>query len=323
MKIDFIYINLLLLLLLLFFILFFLQKKIYIESFLNIQHIEGSTSQENRTQELPKNIFMYWHEEKISNPLVQANIEYLQKILPKEYSLRIYNEKSIQKEMNEKEYQHIQKKSKQHFADYVRLLLLEKYGGFWLDSTILVKDVSFLDEICKQYQKDPFDVFLFEYSIKNGGSGSDDKYLENWFIAAPSHSLFIQEMFSEYKEAVEKGFEEYKKKLANENVNFHGVFSDEKDVYLMQHAIIRKLIRSKKYKIAYDHAEKSMFRLQEECKWKDDCLFDKMLQIDQYPDVYGIKLVGGQRDYISKDKSDMIPTLFDKMLQNTSHITHS
>ena len=44
--------------------------------------------------------------------------------------------------------------------------------------------------------------------------------------------------------------------------------------YLMQHAIIRKLIATNKYKIGYEYAQNSMFKLHDNCKWENECLLN-------------------------------------------------
>lgn len=254
-----------------------------------------------------KNIFIYWHEKNISNPLVKKNIKYLQKKLPNDFRLHLYNEENIKNELSDKDIKYLYQ-SKQHFADYVRLLLLKKYGGFWLDSTILLSNINILNEIYNNYQKNNFDVFLFEYSNKNSGTEQNGKYLENWFIVAPKNNIFIKDMLSEYEKALNIGFQEYKNQLIIENINLENIFDGEDDVYLTQHAIIRKLINTNKYKISYEYAQNSMFSIQDNCNWNNECLLDNLLNfknIENNKDIYGIKLIGHQRDFISENNENI------------------
>lgn len=68
-----------------------------------------------------------------------------------------------------------------HFSDVIRLALLEKYGGVWIDSTILMTDVL------PNYIIDA-DMFVFR------GSGSGHARIYNPFLAAKPHHPIIQSM---------------------------------------------------------------------------------------------------------------------------------
>ncbi len=310
-----------------FFIYLFYKNNEYFDNF-NINLIKSEEVNSEENVNLYKNIFIYWHEKEITNQLVKRNIEYLREKLPSDYTLHIYNEENIKKELSKKEMKHLNE-SKQHFADYVRLLLLNKYGGYWLDSTILLPNINILNKIYEEYENNHFDVFLFEYSEKNNGNEIYGKYLENWFIVAPKNSIFIKDMLREYKKALNIGFLKYKKMLIKENINIGNLFSDKKDVYLMQHAIIRKLVSKNKYKISYEYAQNSMFAIQEKCKWNNDCLLNDLKNfknIDNNENIYGIKLVGGQRDFISSNENkDYINNIFSsfELPEETNYYIYS
>ena len=68
-----------------------------------------------------------------------------------------------------------------HFSDMIRLALLEKYGGVWIDSTILMTDVL-PDYI--------LDANLFAFR----GSGIGHVCIYNPFLAAKPHHPIIQSM---------------------------------------------------------------------------------------------------------------------------------
>jgi mannosyltransferase OCH1-like enzyme len=68
-----------------------------------------------------------------------------------------------------------------HFSDMIRLALLEKYGGVWIDSTILMTDVL-PDYI--------LDANLFAFR----GSGIGHVRIYNPFLAAKPHHPIIQSM---------------------------------------------------------------------------------------------------------------------------------
>ena len=90
--------------------------------------------------------------------------------------------------------------SKAHYSDYIRTCLLAKYGGIWIDATVLLTD-KIPDEILNQdfyvfknpiwfeYKKVPsenlFKVFL-SIDAEAGFYGS------NWFIVSKSNNLIMK-----------------------------------------------------------------------------------------------------------------------------------
>ncbi len=303
--------NIFLIIILLIIIFLSINLNIVYENF-SIKKILNHDSNIYESNELPKNIFIYWHEQVITNKLVKSNIEYLNKILSNDYTIKLYNEESIKLELDDEELKYMSY-SKQHFADYVRLFLLKKYGGFWLDSSILIMNKSFLDDICNSYKKYKFDVFLFEYSNRNSSDKIEDKYLENWFIVAPKNSIFIADMLYEYKKALNMTFIKYKKELRNENINLKGIIDGEDETYLMQHAIIRKLLKNKKYNIYYDYAQDSMFKINDKCNWNNDCIFDNIKDLKDNNEIYGVKLTSGQRNHFVKNRGNEIDNMFETL----------
>ena len=68
-----------------------------------------------------------------------------------------------------------------HFSDMIRLALLEKYGGVWIDSTI------FMTNVLPDYIIDA-DMFVFR------GSGLGHARIYNPFLASKPHHPIIQSM---------------------------------------------------------------------------------------------------------------------------------
>ena len=68
-----------------------------------------------------------------------------------------------------------------HFSDMIRLALLEKYGGVWIDSTI------FMTDVLPDYILDA-DMFVFR------GSGLGHARIYNPFLAAKPHHPIVQSM---------------------------------------------------------------------------------------------------------------------------------
>jgi hypothetical protein len=113
--------------------------------------------------------------------------------------------------------------------------------------------------------------------------------------------------------ALNIGFVEYKQQMKNDNVNFHNIFNDDpNNTYLMQHAIIRKLLKNNNYIVASEDSDKSMFYFFRKLCPDDvkSCLIDKLLLINDPNKIYGIKLISMQHNLINSSYPDKIDDLF-------------
>lgn len=127
----------------------------------------------NHTHIYNNTIFWCWLQGKIDDLIVKASLNSIIKN-NKGNKIVIINKKNIA------QYVHIPKYilqkfnnhyiSKAHFADLIRLELLIKYGGTWIDATVLMT----------KYNVDFFrkDLFLFQ------SLGEKPKIFSNWFITS-------------------------------------------------------------------------------------------------------------------------------------------
>lgn len=122
-------------------------------------------------------------------------------------------------------------KSKQEEADILRILLLEKYGGYWLDSTIF---------LCKPIEDlwEPKNYDIGGYWIPKFTSDLDHKVFENWFIVAPRNSELIKKWKEEFFYALSHpSRKEYIDKIG---VDLQYISCRE---YLMMHCCFLKVIQ--------------------------------------------------------------------------------
>lgn len=80
-----------------------------------------------------------------------------------------------------------------HYSDLVRNELLIKYGGYWIDSTVLITDA----DLIKSIDKLPF--FMFSYYYFN--FDPEVMELNNWFIHSTTNNnilCLLQKMLLEY-----------------------------------------------------------------------------------------------------------------------------
>jgi hypothetical protein len=183
--------------------------------------------------------------------------------------------------------------SKQHQADFMRLWLLKKHGGTWLDiSIVLNESITPIYDECVT-SKAECSGFYIEATT------TDKRWpvFENWFIMAPANSRIISLWLEEYTAAITKGFQTYKQQVRNDGVHFHHLLKGDDDVYLIQHLGFQKVIQQRLLwpaTIKYRRAEDSMFYLHTKCQWDKDCLkkaFDSLKDTD----LPYIKLCGPNR----------------------------
>ncbi len=247
---------------------------------------------------IPKKIFTYWNEEKITNIYVQKNFEYLRKIIPPDYQFIVYNEKTIMDELGEDiKYNNHNKSTPTNFSDFVRYYLLYKYGGVWIDSTFIILNFDkVITDKYKNYEKNQFNAGYYEFSRHNVGKRVSDKHYESWFIIAPPQDPYIKDVLDEFKKGSNIGFPKYKKELRDEKINLKNLIDDEDDYYLMIYAMTRKVLKEKpKYKIESFDMNKVYLD-----KW-DKGILDDLLYIDIIKNYEAIKLTRFHRDIIQQN----------------------
>jgi hypothetical protein len=114
-------------------------------------------------------VFTYWHAKDNLPPLIQLCRSSLQKYISSEFDLIILDENNY-KEWIDSDLEALRNSiSRAHFTDLLRLRLLEKWGGFWLDATCLLSEDFYpaTQTIRQQGQ------FFFAYINSRVG---------NWFI---------------------------------------------------------------------------------------------------------------------------------------------
>lgn len=127
----------------------------------------------------PKNIWAYWHDGWEGAPeLIKYCINSWEE-KNKRWAVHKFDYQSICKEFPE--LLNVEVKYRAHFADIVRLKLLRKHGGVWVDATALC--ARELDEWLPLV-KSSSPVFVFS-------NPAPDRAVANWFIAASVGSRAI------------------------------------------------------------------------------------------------------------------------------------
>ena len=188
----------------LFIILLYFDKKIP-ENFEN-NPSQIITKSYLSNDKVPKIIWSYWDTEEVPE-IVKLSIKSWKKTSP-QYKINFMNQKNVE------EYVSLPTNWKTlpayRQSDIIRLRLLEKYGGVWIDaSTILLEDLD------KFISKDNLTLFI------TPSSSLENPVFENWFISAPPNNpvikLWIEEVLialSNPKEYIDKSSDYIKQTIS-------------------------------------------------------------------------------------------------------------
>ena len=93
-----------------------------------------------------------------------------------------------------------------HRSDFICLYYLEKYGGMWLDASIInMKPISkWLLSVSKKYNLKKEKDILIGY-----GHPEDNSILENWLFYCSPNCSFMTLWKNEFMYALKIGFEKY------------------------------------------------------------------------------------------------------------------
>jgi mannosyltransferase OCH1-like enzyme len=250
--------------------------------FLKKREIEGF----ERDNKIPKIIWTYW-----DNPQVPDFVEKCRKNWEKfapNYEIRYLNKNNIENYVTNMP-ENWQSLPPYRQADVLRLKLLEKYGGIWMDASILLME-----------NPDKFvggDVTLFTSPMTTNA----DPIYENWFIASTPNNKIIKKWIVEVEKAIKDpkaylaSISEYNKKLV------------EDPEYLICHLALRNIYDNQKdiFKNGnYYNSNETAFYEHKKYNWKDVCM-NAFKDFNIHPERLMIKLTRFDRESNNQNKVDI------------------
>ena len=193
----------------------------------------------------------------------------------------------------------------QHQADWIRLYVLKKYGGVWIDASIIFNDKDSLNKIWTQTVQNQsiFTVFTGAGYTTHISGVKIPLLIDNWFIMTSPRTEIINLWFNEYNQAINEGFLNYKKRAIQEGVDITNIhFKDDDDVYLTQHICIEKVFQKMLKTIPsciFIDSGNSMFAIHNKCKWQKECTIDNILHDPKTRKLPYIKLTRHERDGVT------------------------
>jgi|688.fasta_scaffold121529_2 hypothetical protein len=248
---------------------------------------------------LSKNIYTYW--DKPDNDIINAHIETWKRNIPKDWTINFITKDNVSEYVSKEFLNKYKKLDSVRFSDFLRVELLSKNGGVWMDSGIIVINGNFLNKYYEEMIANHYDITL--YTLKKNATIAP--YLENWFLMAPKNSKYITDLYKEFDRAYSMGFYLYMIMILIPS----GVRLDNTlryvSTYLMQHAIINYLLHcGNKYKINIKDSEFSMFQIQHQMKWDNVKIINFILDNEDWTNYDAIKLTGWTRKYINYKNKD-------------------
>jgi hypothetical protein len=147
----------------------------------------------------------------------------------------------------------------QRFADFVRVNAVKKYGGIWMDASIICqRSLMWIHDIQNQtgsnficYYRDDFTTKQFKNTAP---------ITENWFFASVKEGRYITDLYSEMMRFSSiKKVEDYLDELRSENIDFQKLPPERYD-YLVMYLIGSAVLQRKKYNVTFIKSDNGPLR---------------------------------------------------------------
>jgi Mannosyltransferase OCH1 and related enzymes len=251
-----------------------------------IRIIEKSKCPEER-EVIPQIVWLYWHEEKL--PIfIQKIIEHNKRKLPG-YDFRLLNQVTVGDYLPEIVFKH--KMQVSHMADVIRLELLYKYGGIWMDATVILREnLTWLEELRTMKRYD-----LIAYYREKSTVDLDYPVVESWFLASPPKTGFMKAWNSEFGKVKEIGYRYYDE--LTKRTDYEIVSQKiERPAYLMINLAEQIVSRSLGVNAYLKKSEDSALLVQEHLGWDNYAVNYVFTQIESSLEQLPIiKLTSGDR----------------------------
>lgn len=249
------------------------------------------------TSSIPKTIYTYWHDHD-NIPLVVTKCIDTWRIHNPDYKIIVLNIEKV-KEMCDVDLTtlNIPVEFPARYADFARLLVIAKYGGLWLDSTIIcTKPFTWVHDIIR---KDKVDFIGYKSPQT---TSLVFPVIENWFFAAPPNSIFVQDWLNEATKTrsfpTEGEYVEYVK--AKTDVDLQGI--DVMLPYLIMH--LCNLVIQHRNKDSYNlhimDSTEGPFKYLEDNQWIPSQSIEALCTNNALrSDI--VKLRGPEREYVENN----------------------
>ena len=152
---------------------------------------------------LPKVIYGYWNK---PTDIIIAHINTWIKNISPEWKINIITLDNVRDYVDDEFMNKYKDLPAYRFSDFLRVYLLSKNGGVWMDAATIVLDGSFLDKYYEEMIEYKYDTTLYEFKVH---SKPNYPYLENWFLMSRKSSPFINDIYYQFNKSFEMDFLKY------------------------------------------------------------------------------------------------------------------
>lgn len=140
--------------------------------------------------EIPRVIWSYWHEGKLPESVKICIESWKKNNLT--YKIYFLNKDSIFEFLPDFKFEDYYIENPVFYCDLIRLLLLDKYGGIYLDSSVFLNQS--LNEYLNCVNNNNLDLLCFS----TGGHNNDNKFpiTESWFLISNFNNSFLKIWFN-------------------------------------------------------------------------------------------------------------------------------
>jgi len=274
-------------------LLYFIWHSIQTNTTMEPMTIETTDS----PSEIPKKIWVFW--DGTIPEAVELCIQTIKKQNP-DYALVILDKENVLYYLPEVDFTTLNKiDTVQRYSDVIRLYILPKYGGIWVDSsTICQKSFDWIHDI--QNKTGAEYIGYYTSAMTNDNMKDISPVVESWFFACTKNSTFMQDWRDEFMKIMKYDtIGEYVNQVKAQNIDLQKI---KYPLYHTIHVACQVILQQNpdKYNLHLQKAEDSPLLPMIEKKDINE-IVDSILQ-NNYPDLPFIKLVGHIRQpFMKKD----------------------
>lgn len=250
------------------------------------------------TRAIPRIIWSYWHSEK--RPLLVEHCLANWKKYAPDHEIRMLHPAIVPDYLDKGDlpscYAELPEYRK---ADWLRLALLQRYGGIWLDASLFLTDtLDWVQESQRIGRAGYVGFYIDKFTTDHSRP-----VVENWFMAACPHNAFIEDLCTEFtRQVIEKGGGgSYLEMLRNEGEYAAAVQNINQPDYLVMHVAAGRLLLSGKYRLCLLRAEDLAFYYPALFNWSKTALYLHLAVYRANARLPGvIKFRSGDRNYFQR-----------------------
>lgn len=242
-------------------------------------------------QPIPKTIWTYWHAPQLPT-VVERCVAQWRELNP-EYRIEVLHADNVTNFINPIP-EGLKRLNVAKQTDWIRLELLHRYGGIWMDASImLTQPLDWVEQFRSQHNSEFVGYYLDRYTQRK-----DLPVLDSWFLAAPAGSNFVGDWLALFKQqAIDGDTADYIQGLEQSGrlAQIRQGIADPS--YHTVHIAVQDLLsqHQDRYKLALVRAEDSAYALHVVSKWRRKRLYMRLLWSQQSERPLMIKLRGGER----------------------------